>query len=449
MLVHGLWDQEDIYGAPAAYRAIEPKDTANDKVYFVAGPWYHGQQIADGSALGAIRFDSDTAKTFRRDLLGPFLAQYLKDGAPKADIAPVTVFETGTNAWRRLNAWPAGCVSGCRIASTPLYLGAGQTLGFDAPKAGTQAFAEYVSDPSKPVPYRPRPVGSTSGPGWATWLVSDQREASGRTDVLTFVSAVLKEPVKISGQPAVNLVASTSGTDSDWVVKLIDVYPDQVPSQPDMGGYQLMVSADIFRGRYREGFESPKAITPDAALAYRLQPAEREPCLPAGPPHHGAGAIELVPALRPEPADIRAEHLLGEAGGLQEGRAACLPCAGAGELHRAADGGEVAVGRQRITDSESAIRCQPCGRSHPQEPAPQSGNVGLSCRRAGSPRPRAAWLPTRLPAYPIRCDDARSSVVSGSFAVVAFFHCCSSSSFAACSRNSGAAHALTSKSFLM
>jgi uncharacterized protein len=270
MLVHGLWDQEDIYGAPAVYRAIEPKDTANDKVYFVAGPWYHGQQIGDGSALGAIRFDSDTAKTFRRDVLGPFLAQYLKDGAPKAEIAPVTAFETGTNTWRRLNAWPAGCVSGCRIVPTPLYLGAGHTLGFEAPKAGAQAFAEYVSDPSKPVPYRSRPVGSTNGPEWTTWLVSDQREASGRTDVLTFVSTVLKEPVKISGQPVANLVASTSGTDSDWVVKLIDVYPDQVPSQPEMGGYQLMVSADIFRGRYREGFDAPKALTPDVPLTYKF-----------------------------------------------------------------------------------------------------------------------------------------------------------------------------------
>ena len=237
--------------------------------------WSPGRGTTDSRSATAARSapSASTAtprKTFRRDVLGPFLAQYLKDGAPKAEIAPVTVFETGTNTWRRLNAWPAGCVSGCRIAPTPLYLGAGQTLGFDAPKAGAQAFAEYVSDPSKPVPYRPRPIGSTDGPEWATWLVSDQRESSGRTDVLSFVSAVLKEPVKISGQPVVNLVASTSGTDSDWVVKLIDVYPDQVPSQPSMGGYQLMVSADIFRGRYREGFDTPKALTPDAPLTYRF-----------------------------------------------------------------------------------------------------------------------------------------------------------------------------------
>ena len=270
MLVHGLWDQEDIYGALAVYRAIEPKDTANDRVFLVLGPWYHGQEIHEGSSLGAIRFNSDTALSFRREILGPFLAQYLKDGAPKADVAPVTAFETGSNSWRRLTAWPSGCATGCRITPTPLYLGAGPTLGFDAPKAGGAAFDEYVSDPSKPVPYRPRPNESAGGPGWEQWLVGDQREASGRTDVLAFVSDVLRAPVKISGQPIANLVASTTGTDSDWVVKLIDVYPDEVPEQATMGGYQLMVSADIFRGRYRESLETPKAITPDAPLLYKF-----------------------------------------------------------------------------------------------------------------------------------------------------------------------------------
>jgi len=270
MVVHGLWDQEDIYGAPAVYRAIEPKDPGNDKVFFVAGPWYHGQQIRDGSSLGAVRFNSDTALTFRREVLAPFLAQYLKEDAPKADIAPVTVFETGSNAWRRLNAWPSGCLSGCRITPTPLYLRAGLTLGFEAPSSGGSGFDEYVSDPAKPVPYQPRPVGSTDDPGWRTWLVSDQRNSAGRPDVLTYVSAVLTEPIKISGQPVANLVASTSGTDSDWVVKLIDVYPDQVPSEPGMGGYQLMVAADIFRGRYRDGLDMPKPIPPDTALTYRF-----------------------------------------------------------------------------------------------------------------------------------------------------------------------------------
>src|SRR6201999_2546168 len=122
MLVAGLWDQEDIYGAPAVYRAIKPKDNDNDKVFLVLGPWYHGQEIHDGTSLGAISFGSDTALEFRREVLGPFLAQYLKDGAPKADIPPVMAFETGTNKWLRLPAWPAGCPSGCSVHPTPLYL---------------------------------------------------------------------------------------------------------------------------------------------------------------------------------------------------------------------------------------------------------------------------------------------------------------------------------------
>jgi uncharacterized protein len=269
MLVHSLWDQEDIYGAIAVYKAIKPKDRDNDKVFLVMGPWHHGQEIREGSALGALRFGSDTALTFRREILRPFLDQYLKDDAPRADVAPVTAFETGTNTWRRLPSWPAGCATGCTVRATPLYLGAGLKLSFTAPQPGGPAFDEYVSDTAKPVPFRARPI-IEEGAGWARWLVDDQREASGRTDVLVFVSDVLTAPVKISGQPIANLVASTNGTDSDWVVKLIDVYPDEVAGQPEMGGYQLMISADIFRGRYRESLETPRAISPDAPLLYRF-----------------------------------------------------------------------------------------------------------------------------------------------------------------------------------
>jgi putative CocE/NonD family hydrolase len=273
MLVHSLWDQEDIYGAIAVYKAIKPKDASNDKVFLVMGPWHHGQEIGDGSSLGAIKFGSDTALAFRRDILRPFLDQYLKDGAPKADVPPVSAFETGTNAWRRLPAWPAGCASGCTVKATPLYLAAGLKAGLTAPPAGDAAFDEYISDPSKPVPFRARPsqpVGYDNGLTWPQWLVDDQREASGRPDVLAFTSDALTTPVKISGQPMANLVASTSGTDADWVVKLIDVYPDEVAGQPGLGGYQLMVAADIFRGRYRESLETPKAIAADAPLLYRF-----------------------------------------------------------------------------------------------------------------------------------------------------------------------------------
>jgi putative CocE/NonD family hydrolase len=273
MLVHGLWDQEDIYGAIAVYKALEPKDSGNDKVFLVMGPWYHGQQIEDGSTLGTLKFGSDTALYFRRDILRPFLDQYLKEGTPKADVPPVLAFETGTNAWRRLSAWPAGDAVGDTINLTPLYFNAGLKLSFAAPKPGDAAFDEYISDPAKPVPYRARPiqpVGYGDGMTWSEWLLDDQREASGRPDVLVFVSEFLKEPVKISGQPVANLVASTSGTDSDWVVKLIDVYPDEVAGQAELGGYQLMVSADIFRGRYRESLQTAKAITPDKPLTYRF-----------------------------------------------------------------------------------------------------------------------------------------------------------------------------------
>jgi putative CocE/NonD family hydrolase len=272
MLVASLWDQEDIYGATAVYKAIKPKDTGNDKVFLVLGPWHHGQEIEDAGRLGALNFHSDTGLYFRKNILAPFLAQYLKDGAPKADVAPVNAYETGTNEWRRLPAWPAGCASGCSIHPTKLYLQSGLTAGFNAPKAGDGAFEEYVSDPAKPVPFRSRPIQPVAyGEGftWAEWLVDDQREASGRPDVLVFTSDLLKEPVKISGQPVVNLMASTSGTDSDWVVKLIDVYPDEVAAEPIMGGYQLMISADIFRGRYRESLENPKAIESGKPLLYR------------------------------------------------------------------------------------------------------------------------------------------------------------------------------------
>jgi putative CocE/NonD family hydrolase len=248
MLVHSLWDQEDIYGDIAVYKAIEPKDTNNDKVFLVLGPWHHGQEIRDGSALGAIKFNSDTSLTFRREILRPFLDQYLKEGAPKANVSPVVAFETGTNKWLNLSSWPQGCEKGCTVKPAPLYLNAGLSASFTA-KAGTRDYEEYVSDPAKPVPYRARPIDATS---WSRWLVDDQREASGRPDVLVYSSEVLTEPVKISGEPIVNLMASTSGTDSDWVVKLIDVYPDQVAGQPNMAGYQLMISADVLRGRFRE-----------------------------------------------------------------------------------------------------------------------------------------------------------------------------------------------------
>ena len=277
MLVASLWDQEDIYGAMAVYKAIKPKDTNNDKVFLVIGPWHHGQEIGDGSTLGALKFNSDTGLYFRRQILRPFLDHYLKgESSGKPDVPPVSAFETGTNTWRKLNSWPSGCDSGCAPKATPLYFASGLKLSFDAPAKSDSAYEEYVSDPAKPVPFRKRPTRPVGydiekGLTWPLWLVDDQREASGRPDVLAFTSDVLTAPVKISGQPVANLVASTSGTDSDWVVKLIDVYPDEVAGQEQMGGYQLAVSMDIFRGRYRESLETPKPIKADTPLVYRFE----------------------------------------------------------------------------------------------------------------------------------------------------------------------------------
>ena len=200
MLVHSLWDQEDIYGAPAVYKAIEPKDNSNDKVFLVIGPWHHGQMIGNGSSLGALKFGSNTALYFRKKILAPFLAQYLKDGAPKADVAPVTAFETGTNEWRRYSAWPPKAEGERAGKMTPLYLRAGLKVGHEAPKPGDAAFEEYISDPAKPVPFVRRPIktmGYEEDNPWPRWLVDDQREASGRPDVVTFISDTLTAPMKI------------------------------------------------------------------------------------------------------------------------------------------------------------------------------------------------------------------------------------------------------------
>ena len=269
LLVHSLWDQEDIYGAVAVYKAIKPLDTTNDKVFLVLGPWHHGQEIEPADSLGAIRFGSDTGTWFRQNVLRPFLDHYLKDDAQTTQVATVTSFETGTNQWRSLPSWP--------VAPTmkPLYLEAGFRLSFSANPASlaSDTFDEYISDPAKPVPFRARPsqpVGYDLPLTWPQWLVDDQREASGRTDVLTYTSDVLTAPVHITGQPIANLVASTSGTDSDWVVKLIDVYPDEVAGQPNLGGYQLPIAEDIFRGRYRDSFSVPKAIESGKPLTYRF-----------------------------------------------------------------------------------------------------------------------------------------------------------------------------------
>ncbi|MEP7116978.1 MAG: CocE/NonD family hydrolase [Acidobacteriota bacterium] len=274
MWIQGLWDQEDMWGAIHSYLATESKDKNNTLNYLVMGPWRHSGVNYEGATLGPLKFEGDTALQFRRDVLKPFFDQYLKTGAPKADTPPVFIYNTGENHWDRLPKWPLSCEKGCEAVAKPLYFTSSFGLSFTAPSAGTarepSGFDEYVSDPAKPVPYLPRPVRFADGAAWQRWLLWDQRIVADRTDVLSYTTPVLTEAVRISGAPVVNLVASTSGTDSDWVVKVIDVYPDDVPSQPEMGGYQLPISMDIFRGRYRESVSDPKAIAANAPLPFRF-----------------------------------------------------------------------------------------------------------------------------------------------------------------------------------
>jgi len=279
MYVASLWDQEDMYGAVATYEATKPKDTAGDMDYLVLGPWSHGGAMREGAELGDIKFDGDTAWHFRHEVLAPWLNQRLKDGAPKADTPPVLAYETGAGKWRSYQAWPPTAPA----APTPLYLEPGFKLGFDRPRTpvalfasqvfgGQAGFDEYISDPAKPVPYRLRPIRPTYAEGstWRQWLVDDQRLFSDRTDVLTYETDPLTAPVEIAGAPVANLFASTTGTDVDFVVKLIDVYPDEDPADAKMGGYQLAVSMDILRGRYRKSFETPEPIAPGRVESYRF-----------------------------------------------------------------------------------------------------------------------------------------------------------------------------------
>jgi putative CocE/NonD family hydrolase len=288
LYIHSQWDQEDIYGATAAFAATyATPGIGRENSHLVIGPWRHGGGNGDGSSLGAIKFDGDTGRWFRRNVLLPFLDAHLKDDAPKAEVAAVTAFETGVNVWRRYDQWPQSCASGCPFKSKPLYLSAGAILSFDKPataSAGTapagtapantaSAYDEYVSDPAKPVTYRLRPIRPTYAEDstWGRWLVDDQRFAADRPDVLTYTSEVLRGPVRIAGQTVAHLFASTSGTDSDWVVKLIDVYPDEVPGNAELGGYQLPIAMDILRGRYRDDPAKPTAIPAGKIVRYSLK----------------------------------------------------------------------------------------------------------------------------------------------------------------------------------
>ncbi|WP_174296878.1 CocE/NonD family hydrolase [Sphingomonas bacterium] len=271
--VAGQWDQEDMYGAVAAYEALAKVDPSHTQ-HLVLGPWKHGGWAGDGSSLGPVRFDADTALWFRRTVMRPFLDGLLRTGGSPVPVPPVLAFRTGPNDWHAMPGWPAAG------AGQRLYLRAAGGLSFAPPAsdgpggsgADVDGADSYVSDPAKPIPYRMRPIRPTyaSGSAWGQWLVDDQRPFSDRTDVLTYETPPLTAPVSMAGAPVANLVASTTGTDGDFVVKLIDVYPDDYAPDARMGGYQLGIAMDIFRGRYREGNEVARPIRAGAALSYRF-----------------------------------------------------------------------------------------------------------------------------------------------------------------------------------
>lgn len=261
--VAGWWDQEDFYGPIKIYEEFEKNDPQRQN-FFVAGPWNHGGWARpDGSTLGRIKFDSNTSLHYRQMIEAPFFAYYLKDkGTPTWKEA--NVFETGSNEWRAYDQWPPTY----KTETRRLHFHADGKLSFDAPTdAGRQSADSYISDPANPVPYRPRPVEATYDPrgsGWRDWLVGDQRFAQGRPDVLTWETDPLTEDVTISGNVVAHLFASTTGSDADWIVKLIDVYAEDYTKDARMGGYQLMVANEVFRGRFHKSFEKPEALTPNA-----------------------------------------------------------------------------------------------------------------------------------------------------------------------------------------
>lgn len=267
MIVGGWWDQEDLFGPLELYRSLEKTDR-DDQVFLVMGPWNHGGWGGRGRRLGAIDFGSDTGRHFKSDIQAPFFAYHLK-GKGTLKMPEATIFQSGSNRWMQYNAWPAKAAT---LQQRGLYLQVDGKLSFDKPAAAkSDGYDEYVSDPRDPVPYRKRPIFATYGRGssWFTWLVDDQSFLADRKDVLSWRTELLADDVAITGDIIANLFASTSGTDSDWVVKLIDVYPSET-GDPKMANYQLMVADEVFRGRYRESFEIARPLKANTPLAYKI-----------------------------------------------------------------------------------------------------------------------------------------------------------------------------------
>jgi putative CocE/NonD family hydrolase len=265
--VGGFWDQEDFYGPVKIYETLEPHDTKHLN-YIVLGPWNHGGwSRATGDSLANVDFGSATSAYYRKNIEAPFFAYYLK-GKGTLHLAEATTFQSGSNKWESHDSWPPRT----NVVKRGLYLGPNHSLSFDVPtEQSANAFDSYVSDPANPVPYRKRPILVTYGRGstWSTWLLDDQSFLKGRPDVVSWQTAPLTEPVTIEGNIIAHLFASTTGTDADWVVKLIDVYPETEPDSA-LRGYELMVANDVFRGRFRKSFEHPQAITPNKVEEYTI-----------------------------------------------------------------------------------------------------------------------------------------------------------------------------------
>ncbi|MEO5799010.1 MAG: CocE/NonD family hydrolase [Gemmatimonadales bacterium] len=261
LFVGGVWDEEDILGASIGYRTLEQHDSKGIN-RLVLGPWSHGSwSRSGGDSIGPIALGSRTADYFREQIQRPWFAWYLH-GKGDGHFPEVWAFETGANRWRTYDAWPAR-----ESVPREFYLRENGVLGFSPPKPGGVAFDSYRADPAHPVPNTPRP---DDGSAASSWLQQDQRFVDGRPDVLTWVSAPLTSDLTIAGNVAAHLFASTTGSDADWVVKLIDVFPEDVPDHPTMGGYQLMVNADILRGRYWKGFERATPIPRNRVIPFEV-----------------------------------------------------------------------------------------------------------------------------------------------------------------------------------
>ena len=267
--VAGWWDQEDFYGPMKIYEILEKEDPDHLN-YLVAGPWNHGGWARSaGNSLGPISFGSDTAVYFRKNIEAPWFAYWLKNKG-SLPLQEALLFQTGSDTWVKFDSWPPREGKG-----RELYFREDGKLSFDPPSVeSAQAFDSYVSDPAHPVPYRNRPIDMTYPEdhpgGWYTWLVQDQRFVDQRPDVLTWQTGELKEDITLAGQVTAKLFASTTGSDADWIVKLIDVYPEKYPEKWQLSGYELMIADEVFRGRFRNSFEKPEPITPGEITSFKI-----------------------------------------------------------------------------------------------------------------------------------------------------------------------------------